>query len=91
MHQLPSFFDLGLIVTELSGKDLHSTRDFFLQARLALSFGATLAAARPFNAGEVLGLVNCSAGLNTLRTSGLRFGCGGIGGEILWQDGGNSS
>ena len=88
VHQLFSFFDLGLVVSKLSRDDLHSTRNLFLQARLTLSFGAALATARPFNAGEVLRLVRYTAELTRLRTSGLRFGCSGLGWEILCQDGG---
>ena len=74
MHQLFSFFDLGLVVTELPRDDLHATGDPFLQAGLALSFGTTFATTGPLNASEIFGLVERAGGLNRLGTGGPGFG-----------------
>ena len=86
MHQLFPFLDLGLVVTELSRDDLHSTGDLLLQAGLTLAFSATLATAGPFDAGEVLGFVGRAGGLARLGGGGRRFGCDGICWKILCMD-----
>ena len=85
MHQLLSFFDLGLIVTEFSRDDLHSAGDLFLQAGLTLTFSTSLATGGPLDSREVLGLVTRSTGLIRLRTGGLWFRCDGLIREVLWQ------
>jgi hypothetical protein len=73
-------------VTKLSGNDLHSARDLFLQTSLMLTFGATLATAGPLDAGEVLGLVRRTARLARLGTGGLGFRRDGLVWEVLWQN-----
>jgi len=74
VHQLFSFFDLGLVVTELSRNDLHPAGDLFLQAGLVLTFDATLATAGPLDASEALGLIRHTAKLTRLGTGVLGFG-----------------
>ena len=83
MHQLLSFFDLGLIVTEFSRDDLHSAGDLFLQACLTLTFSASLATGGPLDSREVLGLVKRATGLIRLRTGGLGLGGDGLIREVL--------
>lgn len=78
VHQLFPFFDLGLVVTKLSGDDLHSTGDLFPQASLALNFSATLATTGPFDARKAFGLVKCTGGLVRFGGGDLRFGSGGL-------------
>lgn len=74
MHQLFTFFNLGLVVTKFSGDDFHSTGNLFLQTGLTLAFSATLAAARPVDASRVLGLVEGPGGF--IRPGGgLNFRC----------------
>ena len=84
VHQLFSFFDLGLVVTELPRDDLHSAGDPFPQAGLTLAFSAILATAGPLNVHDILGLVGRAEGLARLRTDGLGFGCDGLIWEI-WE------
>lgn len=75
-HQLSTFFNLGLIVAELPGDDLHPTSDFLFQTGLALTFGATLAAGGPLDTAEVIGRARL---LIRFRAGGLLFGCDSLG------------
>jgi len=84
VHQLFSFFDLGLVVTELSRNDLHSAGDLLLQTSLMLTFGAALATARPLDTGEILGLIKRTARLTRLGTGSLGFGRDGLVWVVLW-------
>ena len=83
VHQLFSFLDLGLVMTELPRNNLHTAGDLFLQAGLTLPFSTTLTTTRSLDAGDVPGLVERTAGLNGLRTSGPRFVRDGLVWEIL--------
>lgn len=91
MHQLFAFFNLGLIVTKFSRDDFHPTGNLFLQTGLTLTFSATLAAARPFGTGRVLGLVEGAGGFIGLGGGGLGFRCDVLCRKALCLDGDKDS
>jgi hypothetical protein len=56
VHQLFSFFDLGLVVANLPGDDFHATGDSLLKCSLGRTFGATLATGGPLDIISGIGL-----------------------------------